>query len=65
MPQYHVGHLDRVARIEKHLQALPTLTLAGNAYRGTGIPDTVRVADQAATALLDALESGVSSAVPT
>lgn len=55
MPQYHVGHLARVERIEKELRALPALTLAGNAYRGTGIPDTVRLADQAARALFNTL----------
>jgi oxygen-dependent protoporphyrinogen oxidase len=55
MPQYHVGHLARVDRIEKQLQAFPTLALAGNAYRGTGIPDTVRVADEAARKLFKAL----------
>jgi oxygen-dependent protoporphyrinogen oxidase len=54
MPQYHVGHLARVERIETQLQAFPTLALAGNAYRGTGIPDTVRVAEQAARRLFDA-----------
>jgi oxygen-dependent protoporphyrinogen oxidase len=57
MPQYHVGHLARVERIESELRALPALALVGNAYRGTGIPDTVRVADQAARELLKALFS--------
>jgi oxygen-dependent protoporphyrinogen oxidase len=57
MPQYHVGHLDRIERIETQLQAYPCLALAGNAYRGTGIPDTVRVADQAARELFEALFS--------
>jgi oxygen-dependent protoporphyrinogen oxidase len=41
MPQYHVGHLARVERIEAALGSLPTLALAGNAYRGTGIPDCI------------------------
>lgn len=48
MPQYHVGHLDRVAAIEKQVAALPGLELAGNAYRGVGIPDCVHSGEQAA-----------------
>src|SRR5262249_5208302 len=32
MPQYHVGHLERVAQIETLAQRLPGLALAGNAY---------------------------------
>jgi len=38
MPQYHVGHLDRVSRIESLTAAMPGLELAGKSYRGVGIP---------------------------
>ncbi|HXQ69282.1 MAG TPA: protoporphyrinogen oxidase [Pyrinomonadaceae bacterium] len=48
MPQYEVGHLDRVAAIENLVRDLPGLTLAGNAYRGTGIPDCIRSGETAA-----------------
>jgi oxygen-dependent protoporphyrinogen oxidase len=41
MPQYAVGHVDRVAQIEGKLQALPGIFLAGAAYRGVGIPDCI------------------------
>ena len=41
MPQYHVGHLARVERIDAAVAGHPTLALAGNAYRGTGIPDCI------------------------
>jgi protoporphyrinogen/coproporphyrinogen III oxidase len=41
MPQYHVGHLARVARIEQLAAGVPTLALAGNAYRGVGIPHCI------------------------
>lgn len=44
MPQYHVGHLDRVAAIDAIIQRDPTLQVAGNAYRGVGIPQCVRSA---------------------
>ncbi|HEX6332569.1 MAG TPA: protoporphyrinogen oxidase [Actinomycetota bacterium] len=46
MPQYEVGHLDRVARIEAALP--PGIVVAGNAYRGVGVADTVRSAGEAA-----------------
>jgi oxygen-dependent protoporphyrinogen oxidase len=55
MPQYHVGHLARVDRIEAALAAFPTLALAGNAYHGTGIPDCIASGDAAAERLLRAL----------
>jgi oxygen-dependent protoporphyrinogen oxidase len=42
MPQYEVGHLDRIIEIENEVRKLPGLTLAGNAYRGAGIPDCIR-----------------------
>ena len=41
MPQYHIGHLDRVARIESLLKNTPGLYLAGSAYTGVGIPDSI------------------------
>ena len=50
MPQYEVGHLDRVNEIENLL--LPGLTLAGNAYRGAGIPDCIRSGEKAAEAII-------------
>ncbi len=48
MPQYHVGHLQRVARIEAAAAEIPTLEVAGNAYHGVGIPDCVHSGEQAA-----------------
>jgi len=55
MPQYHVGHLARVARIEDRVAQVPGLGLAGNAYRGTGIPDCIRSGMQAAAVLIESL----------
>jgi oxygen-dependent protoporphyrinogen oxidase len=55
MPQYEVGHLDRVAEIERIVAAVPSFALAGAAYRGVGIPDCVRSGDQAADATFEAL----------
>jgi len=48
MPQYEVGHLDRITEIENEVSKLPGLTLAGNAYRGAGIPDCIRSGEAAA-----------------
>lgn len=42
MPQYEVGHLDRVQQIENVLVANPGLHLVGNAYGGVGVPDCIR-----------------------
>ena len=47
MPQYHVGHLARVARIERLASATPGLA-RGNAYRGVGIPHCIRSGEEAA-----------------
>jgi oxygen-dependent protoporphyrinogen oxidase len=51
MPQYAVGHLERVAEIEARAAALPGLALAGGAYRGVGLPDCVRSGETAAEAV--------------
>jgi oxygen-dependent protoporphyrinogen oxidase len=53
MAQYGVGHLDRLDRIERFRQQLPGLGLAGNAYRGIGVPDCVRSGRDAAKALVE------------
>lgn len=55
MPQYHVGHKDRVQEIEYRVGALNTLRLAGNAYHGVGIPHCIHSGQQAAEAVLAAL----------
>ncbi len=55
MPQYHVGHLQRVERINERLPSLPGLALAGNAYSGLGIPDCIRSGEAAAQFIIDSL----------
>ncbi|HKE59042.1 MAG TPA: protoporphyrinogen oxidase [Pyrinomonadaceae bacterium] len=52
MPQYEVGHLERVKLIEETLNELPGLTLCGNAYRGAGIPDCIRSGETAAEKMM-------------
>jgi oxygen-dependent protoporphyrinogen oxidase len=48
MAQYGVGHLGRLDRMERLRRQLPGLALAGNAYRGIGVPDCVRSGRDAA-----------------
>jgi protoporphyrinogen/coproporphyrinogen III oxidase len=52
MPQYGVGHLERLDRIERLRQQLPGLALAGNGYRGIGVPDFIRSASEAVRRVL-------------
>jgi protoporphyrinogen/coproporphyrinogen III oxidase len=54
LPQYEVGHLDRVAAIEARLTGLPGLALVGAAYRGVGITDIVRAAEETAERIISA-----------
>lgn len=57
MPQYEVGHLQRVAEIERLAQQHPGLQLAGNAYHGVGIPDCIASGERAAEAIWDTIVS--------
>jgi len=62
MAQYGVGHLERLQRIEDLLQSLPGLALAGNGYRGIGVPDCIRSGKDAASKALIAV--GLAGAKP-
>ena len=55
MAQYGVGHLDRLERIERLRRQLPGLALAGNGYRGIGVPDCIRSGSEAAGEVLTSL----------
>ncbi len=48
MAQYAPGHLARIQRIENARRGIPGLFLAGNAYRGIGVPDCIATGEQAA-----------------
>jgi oxygen-dependent protoporphyrinogen oxidase len=48
LPQYNVGHLDRVAAIRRSVSEQPGLAVAGAAYDGVGIPACVATARSAA-----------------
>ncbi len=51
MPQYHVGHLERIERIDQQVAQIKNFALIGNAYRGVGIPQCVDGAVRAAESL--------------
>ena len=53
MAQYQVGHEKLAGEIDELANGLPGLTLAGNAYRGIGIPDCINSGEQAAISLLN------------
>jgi protoporphyrinogen/coproporphyrinogen III oxidase len=57
LPQYAVGHLDRVRRIRAGVASLPGLAVCGAAYDGIGIPACIASARLAADQVLAFLES--------
>ncbi|MDQ2810575.1 MAG: protoporphyrinogen oxidase [Actinomycetota bacterium] len=55
LPQYTVGHLDRVARIRAAVATQPGLAVCGAAYDGVGIPACVATARSAVDQILASL----------
>ncbi len=53
LPQYAVGHLDRVETIDRDIAGVPQLEVCGAAYRGIGIPAVIASGQAAARRLLD------------
>jgi oxygen-dependent protoporphyrinogen oxidase len=45
IPQYHVGHVERVAWIEERVGRYPGLFLGGNAYHGVAVNDCTEQAE--------------------
>lgn len=52
MPQYTLGHLDRVRVIEEHSAQIPGLALAGGSYRGVGVPNCIESGERAVSKIL-------------
>ena len=52
MPQYNVGHPERLQRIQVMMADMPAVALAGNAYKGIGMPDCILSGIEAAEKLL-------------
>jgi protoporphyrinogen/coproporphyrinogen III oxidase len=58
LPQYAVGHLDRVARIHAAVARVPGLAVCGAAYDGVGIPAVIASARRAAATLAQEIGTG-------
>ncbi len=55
LPQYAVGHLDRVRRVRSAIAAVPGLAVCGAAFDGLGIPACIASAELAARQVIDRL----------
>lgn len=58
LPQYEVGHVDRVAQVRDEVSRLPGLALAGSTYDGVGVPACIASADRAVAEVLTGAPSG-------
>jgi oxygen-dependent protoporphyrinogen oxidase len=61
IPQYDVGHLERVARVEAALGRHPGLLIAGNALYGVSMPDVAeraRLVAERVVRFLQAMANG-------
>jgi protoporphyrinogen/coproporphyrinogen III oxidase len=61
MPQYNLGHPEILKRIDTELENYPGLALAGNGYRGIGIPDCIHSGELAVNKILE--NSGVENSL--
>lgn len=57
MPQYTIGHLDRLAQLEAALSRFGGLGITGAGYRGVGIPDCIRDGTEMAAQTLRYLQT--------
>jgi len=55
MPQYNLGHPEKLKQIDSALVNHPGLALAGNGYRGIGIPDCIHSGELAVDKILDSM----------
>jgi oxygen-dependent protoporphyrinogen oxidase len=51
MPQYHLGHVERVARIRQRIARVGRVAVAGAAYAGVGIPQVIASGQEAVHAV--------------
>ena len=52
MPQYTLGHLDRISRIDDRCARIPGLAIAGGSYRGVGVPNCIESGERAVSKVL-------------
>lgn len=60
MPQYHVGHKQRIAIINERLKVFPKLALAGSSLTGVGVPGCIESGQRAAAKVLACFSERVS-----
>lgn len=56
MPQYHIGHSERIERIETAISEVPNLSIVSNSMHGVGIAPVIKLASEVAQKI--ARESG-------
>ncbi len=61
LPQYHAGHRERIARFREAIGSRPGLSAVGNYLDGASLNDCVRVGNNCAQEIIDAIGSGASS----
>jgi oxygen-dependent protoporphyrinogen oxidase len=64
MPQYNLGHPEILKRIDAALENYPGLALAGNGYRGIGIPDCIHSGEVAVERVFKFVPSNVETFQP-
>jgi oxygen-dependent protoporphyrinogen oxidase len=64
MPQYNLGHPEILKRIDAALNTHPGLALAGNGYRGIGIPDCIHSGELAVERVLKSESANVETFQP-
>lgn len=57
LPQYGLGHIERIQRARAGIDGLPGLEIAGAAYDGVGVPSCIGTARQSADAILRELRT--------
>ncbi|MCH7870412.1 MAG: protoporphyrinogen oxidase [Planctomycetes bacterium] len=65
IPQYHLGHLDRIERVRKLCGTIPRLHLVGNYLEGVSINDCVRLSTRVANEIIDVERNQPRAAVPS
>lgn len=61
MPQYTLGHLDRMETLDARQAADPSLALAGGSYRGVGIGDCINSGQKAAERVIERIAGPVTA----
>lgn len=61
MPQYHIGHNQRIAEINERLAEYPRLALAGSSLSGVGVPSCIESRHRAAHRIVDGLRKDIAN----